>query len=93
MEGNGKADELAKEGASLGGGFLAEVRAKDVTQERREVYCGCWIRGFFTCQCGRVEPVLKKRKKMTIIKQRREVQEAVINTYPGDVGWVHMDAS
>ena len=49
MEGNGKADELAKEGASLDGGFLTEIRAQDVKQEGCEVYCGCWICGFFTC--------------------------------------------
>ena len=35
MEGNEKADELAKEGASLDGGFLAEIRAQDV-QKRKE---------------------------------------------------------
>ena len=37
-EGNEKADELAKEGASLDGGFVAEARAETMQQEREEVY-------------------------------------------------------
>ena len=36
-EGNEKADELGKEGAMLDEGFMAEVRAKTVQQERRSV--------------------------------------------------------
>ena len=36
MEGNEKADELAKEGASLDGGFLAEIRAQDVKKKQEE---------------------------------------------------------
>ena len=34
MEGNEKADELAKEGASLDGGFLTEIRAQDVKKRK-----------------------------------------------------------
>ena len=34
MEGNGKADELAKEGASLDGGFLAEFERR--TSNKKE---------------------------------------------------------
>ena len=37
-EGNEKADELAKEGAMLDEGFMAETRAETVQQEREEVY-------------------------------------------------------
>ena len=37
-EANEKADELAEEGAMLDEGFMAEVRAKTVQQEREEVY-------------------------------------------------------
>ena len=33
-----KADEVAKEGATLDEGFMAEMRAKTVQQERDEVY-------------------------------------------------------
>ena len=36
-EGTEKTDELAKAGAMLDGGFMAEVRAKKVQQEREEV--------------------------------------------------------
>ena len=35
MEGNEKADELAKEGSSLDGGFLAEIRAQDVKKSKK----------------------------------------------------------
>ena len=37
-DGNEKADELAKAGAMLDEGFMAEARAKTVQQERKEVY-------------------------------------------------------
>ena len=37
-EGNEKADELAKKGAMLDEGFMAEARAKTIEQEREEVY-------------------------------------------------------
>ena len=37
-EGNEKADELAKEGALLDKGFMAEARAETMQQQREEVY-------------------------------------------------------
>ena len=37
-EGNEKADELAKGGALLDEGFMAEARAETIQQEREEVY-------------------------------------------------------
>ena len=37
-DGSGRADELAKAGAMLDEGFMAETRAKTVQQEREEVY-------------------------------------------------------
>ena len=37
-DGNEKADELAKTGAMLDEGFMAEARAVTVQQEREEVY-------------------------------------------------------
>ena len=37
-EGNEKADELAKAGATLDEGFRAEARAETMRQEREEVY-------------------------------------------------------
>ena len=38
IEGNEKADELAKAGAMMDEGFMAEARAKTLQQEREEVY-------------------------------------------------------
>ena len=37
-EGNEKADELAKAGAMMDEGFMAEARAETMKQEREEVY-------------------------------------------------------
>ena len=37
-EGNEKADELAKQGALLDEGFMAEARAQTMKQEREEVH-------------------------------------------------------
>ena len=37
-EGNEKVDELAKKGAVLDGGKMAQVRAITIQQEREEVY-------------------------------------------------------
>ena len=42
-EGNEKADELAKGGAVLDEGFMAEVRAVIMKQEREEVYVALQI--------------------------------------------------
>ena len=48
-DGNEKADELAKEGAMLDEGFLAEKRAKTVQQEREEVYAAVQYAASFHC--------------------------------------------
>ena len=47
--GNEKADELAKEGAMLDEGFMAEVRAVTVKQEREEVYVALQYAASFHC--------------------------------------------
>ena len=48
-EGNEKADELAKEGAMLDEGFMAQARAKTMQQERKEVYAAlCSTQPAFT---------------------------------------------
>ena len=44
-EGNEKADDLARAGATLDEGFMAEVRAAAVKQEREEVYVAFAVRG------------------------------------------------
>ena len=48
-EGNGKVDELAKVGAMLDEGFLAEVRANTVQQEREYVYAA--LQYAASCHC------------------------------------------
>ena len=49
-EGNGKADELAKAGAMLDEGFMAEARAETMKQERKEVYVALQYAASFHCQ-------------------------------------------
>ena len=48
-EGNEKADELAKAGAMLDEGFMAETRAKTVQQEREDVYAALQHAASFHC--------------------------------------------
>ena len=45
IDGNEKADALAKEGAMLDEGFMAETRAQTVQQEREEVYAALQYEG------------------------------------------------
>ena len=48
-EGNEKADELAKVGATLDEGLMAEIRAKTVQQEREEVHAALQYAASFHC--------------------------------------------
>ena len=48
-EGNEKADELAKVGAMLDEGFMAEMRTKTVQQGREEVYAA--LQYAASCHC------------------------------------------
>ena len=48
-EGNEKADELAKEGALLDEGFVAEARAETMQQKREEVYAALQYAASFHC--------------------------------------------
>ena len=52
-EGKEKADELAKAGALLDGGFMAEARAETLYQERAEVYAALQYAGSFHCSVER----------------------------------------
>ena len=79
-DGNEKADELAKEGAMLDEGFMAETRAKTVEQERDEVYAAlqhaacllCLVREWKDCEELKPKPkdkwifVDKKKRKRNI---------------------------
>ena len=53
-DGNGKADELAKAGAMLDEGFVAQVRAKTV-QQREEVYAALQYAASFSLLGGGME--------------------------------------
>ena len=48
-EGNEKADDLAKAGAMLDEGFMAEARAKTMNQEREQVYAALQYAASFHC--------------------------------------------
>ena len=48
-EGNQKADELAKAGAMLDEGFMAEARAETLQQEREEVFVALQYAASFHC--------------------------------------------
>ena len=48
-EGSEKADELAKAGAMLDEGFMAEARAEPMKQERDEVYVALQYAASFHC--------------------------------------------
>ena len=45
-EGNEKADELAKDGAMMGGGKMTQIRASTVQQRREEVYAALQYAAF-----------------------------------------------
>ena len=53
-EGNEKTDELTKEGAMMDWGYMAEVRAKKVQQERRGI-CSLAVRSQFSLLGGGME--------------------------------------
>ena len=48
-DGNEKADELAKAGAMLDEGFVAQARAKTILQEREDVYAALQYAASFHC--------------------------------------------
>ena len=75
-EGNEKADELAKEGALLDEGFMAEARAETMQEEREEVYAAFRYAASFHClveewkDCEELKP--KPKEKWTFVDQKRE---------------------
>ena len=78
-EGNEKADELAKAGALLDEGFMAETRAKTVQQEREEVCAALHYAASFHClveewkDCEEFKPKLQER--WIFVDKRREETE------------------
>ena len=75
-EGNEKADELAKEGAMLDEGFLAEARGKAVQQERKDVYAALQSAASIHCfveqwkGCEQLKP--KSREKWIFVDKKSE---------------------
>ena len=76
-QGNEKADELAKEGAVLDEGFMAETRAKTVQQEREEIFAALQYAASFHClveewkDCEELKPK-PKEKWIFAFKTREE---------------------
>ena len=62
-EGNDKADELAKAGAMLDEGFMAEARAETMQQERDEVYAALQYAASFHCLVERWKDCQELRPK------------------------------
>ena len=75
-EGNGKADELAEEGALLNEGFMAEARANTMQQEREEVYAASQYAASFHClveqwkHCEELKP--KPKEKLIFVDEKSE---------------------
>ena len=57
IEGSERADELAKEGAMMDGGVVAQVRASTVQQEREEGFRIFAVRSQFSLSVGGLERV------------------------------------
>ena len=76
-DGNEKADELAKAGAMVDEGFMAETRAKTV-QEREEVYAALQYAASFHClveerrDCEELK--LKPKEKLIFVDKREETK-------------------
>ena len=75
-EGNEKADELAKAGAMLDEGFMAEARAETMQQEREEVYAALQYAASFHClveqwkDCEELRP--KPNEKWVFVEKKSE---------------------
>ena len=75
-EGNEKADHLAKAGAILGEGFMAEARAETMQQEEEEVYAALQYAASFHClveewkDCEELKP--KPKKKWIFVDWEKE---------------------
>ena len=70
-EGNEKADDLAKEGALLDKGFMAEARAETAQQEREEVHAALQYAASFHCPVERWKSSSQSRKKSGFQLTRR----------------------
>ena len=77
-EGNEKADELAKAGAMMDEGFMAEARRETVQQEREDVFAALQYAASFHClveekkDCEELKPKLSLTRKMNNLSIGRE---------------------
>ena len=75
-KGNEKADELAKAGAILNQGFMAEARAKTMQQEREEVYVALQYAARFNCLVEQwkdcEDAMLKPKEKWIFVDKKSE---------------------
>ena len=75
-EGNEKADDLAKAGAILDEGFMAEARAESMQQEREEVCALLQCAASLNClveewkDCEELKP--KPKEKLIFVDQKKE---------------------
>ena len=75
-DGNEEADELAKKGALLDQGFVAETRAKTIQQEREDVFAALQYAASFHCLveewkgCEELKP--RPKEKWSFVDQKRE---------------------
>ena len=76
-EGNEKADEVAKAGAMLDGGFVSEARAETMKQEREEVYAALQYAAGLHClveewkDCEELRP--KPKEKWVFVEHKSEI--------------------
>ena len=76
IEGNEKADELAKAGAMLDEGFMAEARTETMQHEREEVYAALQYAASFHCvveqwkDCEELKP--KPKEKRIFVDKKSE---------------------
>ena len=76
-EGIEKAEELAKEGAMVDGGLMAQVRACRVQQEREEIYAALRYAASLHClveewkDCKELKP--KPKEKWTVVNKQTSV--------------------
>ena len=77
-DGNEKVDELAKAGAMLDEGFMAQTWAKTVQREREEVYAALQYAASFHClveewkDCEELKPQAKEKRTSEDKKKRKQ---------------------
>ena len=83
IEGNEKADELAKAGAMMDEGFMAEARAKTLQQKKRRSVRGLAVRGQLSLKWrnGRiVKSSSRSQKKSGFSWMRRGKKRSIVRS-------------